>query len=73
MDKYIEFLNKEITADNLDNYKANFAEPLPFKGIVYDISEYPLYYVKSLITGNQYELYDFQIVEIRDKYNLQSN
>ena len=73
MDKYIEFLNKEITVDNLDNYKTNYAEILPFRGVIYDISDYPEYYVKSLITGKQYELYDYQIVEIRDKYNLQSD
>jgi hypothetical protein len=45
------------------NYKAGYSEELPFKGELYKITDYPCYWVRSLVTGREYELYENQIME----------
>lgn len=45
------------------NYEASYAEQTPFKGILYKIDKYPCYWVRSLTTGKEYELYENQILE----------
>lgn len=45
------------------NYKASFSENVPFKAELYLITDYPCYWVRSLVTGQEYELYFHQILE----------
>jgi len=45
------------------NYKASYSEKTPFKAELYLITDYPCYWVKSLVTGKEYELYESQILE----------
>lgn len=55
------------------NYKASYAEQAPFKAELYLITDHPCYWVRSLVTGKQYELYGSQILEglpIEDISNL---
>ena len=47
---------------NTENYKSSYSEPVPFKAKVYDKYDFQLC-VKSLVTGKEYELYDYQILE----------
>jgi hypothetical protein len=53
-----------IVLDN-SNYKSDYAEKLPFKAIVEQIYDNEVW-VKSLVTGKQYELYYSQILETMD-------
>jgi len=47
------------------NYKS--PEPVPFKAELYLITDYPCFWVRSLETGLEYELYEHQILEgLRD-------
>lgn len=48
---------------DLSNYKSSYSEKIPFKGVLIDITNYPCYIVKSLSTGNEYELYESQLLE----------
>jgi hypothetical protein len=45
------------------NYKASYSEKIPFKAELYLITDYPCYWVRSLVTGKEYELYESQILE----------
>lgn len=45
------------------NYKASHSEKTPFKAELYLITDYPCYWVRSLVTGKEYELYESQILE----------
>ena len=45
------------------NYEASYAEQIPFKAELYSITDYPCYWVRSLVTGKEYELYESQILE----------
>ena len=45
------------------NYNQSYHERLPFKAELLSITDYPCYWVKSLVTGKEYELYEFQILE----------
>ena len=58
------FLHKEVTVIDNSNYTASYAEKVPFKGVLYEITEYPCYWVRSIETGKEYELYSFQIKEL---------
>lgn len=58
-------INDIVTVLNTDNYKANYSEETPFKATLYEITDYPCYWVRSLITNKKYELYDNQILELR--------
>jgi hypothetical protein len=51
---------------NTDNYKAAYSEPVIFKAVITEITDHPCYWVKSLVTGIKYELYDHQILECLD-------
>lgn len=53
-----------IVLDNA-NYKADYAEKVPFKAIVEQVYDNEIW-VKSLETGKQYELYYSQILETMD-------
>ena len=61
-----DFLNKEVTVIDNSNYKANYAEEVPFSAFLFEITEYPCYWVRSLVTGKEYELYSFQIKELQE-------
>lgn len=61
------FLNKEVTVIDNSNYTASYAEDTPFKGFLYEISDYPCYWVRSNVTGKEYELYSFQIKELNNE------
>lgn len=50
---------------NNDNYKANYAEEVPFKAIILSRSDMCVI-VKSIITNKEYELYPEQILECLD-------
>lgn len=50
-----------IVIDN-SNYKSEYAEGVPFKGIVIDKDDITIT-VKSLSTEKEYELYFYQILE----------
>jgi hypothetical protein len=52
-----------IIVIDLSNYKASYAEQTPFKAELYEITDYPCYWARSLVTGKEYELYDHQILE----------
>ncbi len=54
----------EILVINTDNYKES--EEVPFKAVITDlcVTSDVCYWVKSLVTGNEYELYDFQFERI---------
>lgn len=56
-----------VTVLDVGNYKAEYAEPTPFKGKLYEITDYPVFWVRSEATGNEYELYSNQIVELGGK------
>lgn len=45
------------------NYLEEYSEPTPFKAELGDISDDGNFYVKSIVTGKLYELYDSQILE----------
>lgn len=53
-----------IVVDN-SNYKAEYAEKVPFKAKVIDKTETEIW-VKSLKTGKKYELYYTQVLEAMD-------
>lgn len=57
----------EVTVLDLGNYKTSFAETTPFKAILYDITGYPCFWVRSIVTGKEYELYGNQIEETGGK------
>jgi hypothetical protein len=44
------------------NYKASYAENTPFKAELIK-KDYPCYWVRSLVTEKEYELYENQILE----------
>ena len=56
--------NTVIVVDN-SNYKAEYAEKVPFKAKVTDKNETEIW-VKSLKTGKEYELYYTQVLEAMD-------
>ena len=58
-----EYLNKEITVLDIDNYNVECGEKIPFKATLIEITDYPCYWVKSIITDRKYELYEHQIKE----------
>jgi hypothetical protein len=45
------------------NYKVGYSENIPFKAELYSTTDYPCYWVRSLVTGKEYELYESQILE----------
>jgi hypothetical protein len=53
-----------VLVTNNDNYKAYYAEETPFKAEIFAIDDYPCFWVRSLATGKDYELYDYQIEKI---------
>lgn len=58
----MELEDNVVIVVDLSNYKSSFAEDVPFKAIVGD--KYPNeIWVKSLVTGKEYELYYNQILE----------
>jgi hypothetical protein len=56
-----------VTVLDVSNYKTEYAEPTPFKGKLYEITDYPVFWVRSEVTGNEYELYWHQVVELGGK------
>lgn len=52
-----------VVVVDTSNYKASYSEKVPFKAELYSITDYPCYWVKSLATGKEYELYESQILE----------
>lgn len=56
-------IGQTVIIIDLGNYNSNYAEDIPFKGIITEITDYPCYQVRSLITGKEYELYESQILE----------
>ena len=58
---------KELIVIVIDvgNYKAIYREPTPFKAIIKDVYENQAVVV-SLATNNEYELYEYQILEFLD-------
>jgi hypothetical protein len=52
-----------VTVINLDNYKDSYAESIPFNAELYKTTNHPCYWVRSLVTGKIYELYQEQIAE----------
>jgi len=61
-----DYLNKVVTVIDSSNYTTAYAEEVPFKGILFEIDDYPCYWVRSNETGKEYELYSFQIKEIKE-------
>ena len=61
-----DYLDKEVTVIDTSNYKGEYAEDCPFKAILFEITEYPCYWVRSIETGKEYELYIFQIKEFEE-------
>jgi len=45
------------------NYQASYCEKTPFKAELYEITDYPCFWVRSLVTGKEYELYEGQMIE----------
>ncbi len=62
---YENYINKVVTVIDFSNYRESYHsdEDYPMKAVLLEISDYPCYYVKSLKTGKEYELYDMQIEE----------
>ena len=58
-----------VTVLSNDNYSAKYAEDTPFKAVIYEVTDYPCFWVKSLVTGKKYELYDFHIKELHNEEN----
>lgn len=52
-----------IIVIDLSNYKFNCQEKIPFKAMLNLITDYPCYWIKSLTSGNRYEVYKHQILE----------
>jgi hypothetical protein len=62
-----DYLNREVTVTDLSNYKSSYTkdETYPMKAILFEIDP-PCYWVRSVKTNLEYELYDFQIAEIKE-------
>lgn len=54
-------INQEVVVYGLDNYKASYAESVPFKGRITQLTDYPTIWVKSLKTDKLYEIYPTQL------------
>lgn len=63
-----DFLNKKVTVLDTSNYKAEYCkdEDYPMVAVLYEITDYPCYWVRSVKTGHEYELYSPQIQELVD-------
>lgn len=60
-----KFDERTVIVLDTGNYKESYSEPTPFKAIVKDIYDNEIWVV-SLITGKEYELYYYQILETMD-------
>ena len=58
-------LNKEVLVLDVSNYKSEYSkdEDMPMKAILYEISDGPCFWVRSIKTNKEYELYRQQIEE----------
>ena len=63
-----DYLNKEVTVTDWSNYRAEYGkdEDYPMKAILFEITEYPCYLVRSIKTGLEFELYAQQIAELSE-------
>lgn len=50
--------NHKVIVKDLSNYAVG--EKTPFEGVLYQITTYPNYWVRSSATNKEYELYEFQ-------------
>lgn len=57
-----ELVDNTVIVIDLGNYKTSYAEPVPFKAVAYEKYEHELW-VRSLVTGKNYEIYYHQIIE----------
>lgn len=57
------YIGQKVMVWDLGNYNIVCAEMVPFEAIIYDITDYPCYLVRSLNTDREYELYESQIVQ----------
>lgn len=55
-----------VTVNDTSNYRNG--ERSPFPAVLFEVTDYPCYWVKSLVTGREYELYEAQIDEFRHDY-----
>lgn len=63
-----DYLNKEVTVIDWSNYREGYSEneDYPMKAILFEITDYPCYWVRSIKTGLEYELYTQQIAELSE-------
>lgn len=63
-----DFLNKEVTVTDWSNYRDGYGEneDYPMKAILFEITDYPCYWVRSTKTGLEFELYAQQIAELSE-------
>jgi hypothetical protein len=52
------------------NYKASYSEEVPFTANLYKTTDYPTCWVRSVVTGKEYELYSNQILELMEEKNI---
>jgi hypothetical protein len=55
-----------VTVLDIANYNSDYQEQVPFKATLFWITGDPAfanYWVRSLVTGKEYEIYDHQILE----------
>jgi hypothetical protein len=63
-------LKKEVTVIDTSNYIKTYAEKTPFLAVLFKITDYPCFWVRSKATEKEYELYDYQIEELSNSKNL---
>lgn len=51
---------QEVTVTDLDNYAQGYVEQTPFVGRVIGKTDHPMWWIQSVKTGKQYELYEWQ-------------
>lgn len=62
-----ELINTLVTVTDTSNYRNEYSkdEDTPeFKAVLFEISNYPCFWVRSVKTGKEYELYRMQIKEL---------
>lgn len=63
VEKFKKYENEEVTVIDVSNYNSEYCEKVPFKAVLTEVTDYPCFWVISIVTGRVYELYENQIKE----------
>ena len=56
-----------VAVIDVGNYRPSYAEEVPFMAELYEITDYPCYWVRSLATKKEYELYEDQFIYLKQE------